>query len=180
MKILIFILIALAIIVGGFFAYRGYFKPKYIDVKGADSFDECVAQNNVIQAIYPAVCIDKTGKSFTQDIGNELEKVDLIKVDNPRPNALISSPLNITGQARGKWFFEASFPVKLFDSNDQLVAEGIAQAEGDWMTDNFVPFKLSLDFTIPSTSKGKLILQKDNPSGQKELDDSLIIPITFY
>lgn len=180
MKILTYILLFLVITFGLYFGYWKYFKPKYIDTKGVNNFQECVAQNNIVQSIYPPVCIDKSGKSFTQDVGNELEKNDLIQVDNPRPNTLISSPLNITGQARGKWYFEASFPVKLIDGNDQIIAEGIAQAQGNWMTDNFVPFKLSMDFIIPSTSKGKLILRKDNPSGLKELDDSLIIPITFY
>lgn len=180
MKILIYILIAIGILVGGYFVYHDYFKPKYIEIKSAGSFDECVAQNNIVQEIYPPVCIDKSGKSFTQDIGYELEKNDLIKVDIPRPNTLVSSPLEITGQARGKWYFEASFPIKLYDENNQIIAEGIAQAQGNWMTDDFVPFKATLNFTIPSTQKGKLVLQKDNPSGQKELDDSLIVPVTFY
>ena len=43
-------------------------------------------------------------------IGNELEKADMIRVDAPRPNQVIQSPLTVKGEARGAWFFEASFP----------------------------------------------------------------------
>ena len=41
----------------------------------------------------------------------ETETIDRIRVNNPRPNQTISSPLTVTGEARGSWYFEASFPV---------------------------------------------------------------------
>jgi len=56
---------------------------------------------------------------------------------------------------------------------------GIAQAEGEWMTTEFVPFKATLNFEKPSVKTGKLILKKDNPSGLSQNDDELVVPIKF-
>ncbi|MCX6785772.1 MAG: Gmad2 immunoglobulin-like domain-containing protein [Candidatus Komeilibacteria bacterium] len=106
-------------------------------------------------------------------------KADLIQVSYPVPNQIVASPLTITGQARGMWFFEASFPIELTDANGQTVASGLAQATSDWMTENFVPFTATLKFTKPQTSTGVLILKKDNPSGLPEHDDSLQIPVVL-
>ena len=47
------------------------------------------------------------------------------------------------------------------------------------MTKDFVPFKAELEFSLPSTETGVLILEKDNPSGLPENDDELRIPIRF-
>ena len=115
----------------------------------------------------------------TEDTGNELEKQNLIRVQKPRPNETIQSPLEIKGEARGHWFFEASFPVKLLDSEGQVLATGIAQALSDWMTEDFVLFEVKIEFQKPKTKKGLLILEKDNPSGLPENADELRIPVRF-
>lgn len=141
-------------------------------------FDSCVAAGNPVLESYPEQCV-ADGQTFTRDIGNELEKSDLIQVDAPRPGDSVTTPLTITGQARGYWFFEASFPVELLDPNGALLARGVAQAQGDWMTEDFVPFTATLTFTAPASGTGELILRKDNPSGLPENDDALQIPVTF-
>lgn len=115
------------------------------------------------------------------------DKSDLIKVNSPKPGDKISSPLVIEGEARGNWYFEASFPVKLFYGNDSeeiagaqvLIASGVAQAQGDWMTEDFVPFKAELNFINPQKWGGTLVLEKDNPSGLPENADELRIPVEF-
>ncbi|MCL5073894.1 MAG: Gmad2 immunoglobulin-like domain-containing protein [Actinobacteria bacterium] len=104
---------------------------------------------------------------------------DQIKVTKPTPNQLIQSPLIVEGEARGTWFFEATFPVKLLDANGNIIASNPAQAQGDWMTEGFVPFKVQLDFVRPATDTGVLILQKDNPSGLSENDAKIEIPVRF-
>lgn len=104
---------------------------------------------------------------------------DLIKNINIRPDALVKSPLKITGQARGCWYFEASFPIRISDSNGKELGLAVAQAQGEWMTENFVPFSITLNFSRPSTSTGFLVLHKDNPSGLPEHDDELRIPVRF-
>jgi hypothetical protein len=106
-------------------------------------------------------------------------KEDLIRVEIPRANEIIFSPLVIKGEARGFWFFEASFPIKLFDENGNLLATAIAQAKSDWMTEDFVPFEAELEFKTPETEKGILVLEKENPSGLPENADELRMPIIF-
>lgn len=102
-----------------------------------------------------------------------------IQVTNPQPNQVVTSPLTITGQARGTWYFEASFPVKLLDGNGNQIAIAPAQAQGDWMTENFVPFSVTLTFATPSTPAGTLVLEKDNPSGLPEHAAQITIPVQF-
>ena len=114
-----------------------------------------------------------------EDIGNELEKADLIRLSNPRPNQIIENPLFIKGEARGLWFFEASFPIKLFDENNFLLGLTVAQALGNWMTEDFVQFSATLPLAVSSTKKGVLILEKDNPSGLPENADELRVPVVF-
>ena len=126
-------------------------------------------------------------------VGNALEKKDLIVLNTPKANDVIKSPLVIEGQARGYWFFEASFPIVLTDWDGKIIAEHYAEAQGEparttdgvqsggWMTEDFVPFKSTLTFTAPAgnNKRGFLILKKDNPSGLPEHDDALEIPVTF-
>lgn len=106
---------------------------------------------------------------------------DLIIVTSPLPNSIISSTtITITGKARGTFYFEASFPVKLKDASGMVIAQGPAQAQSDWMTTDFVPFTISLTFPAqPAGSKGTLILTNDNPSGDPAKQKTLDIPITF-
>jgi len=47
------------------------------------------------------------------------------------------------------------------------------------MTEDFVPFSARLEFTKPVSETGAVVLQKDNPSGLPEHDESLVIPIRF-
>lgn len=145
------------------------------------NFEECVAAGNTVMESYPRQC--RHGEqTFVENIGNELDKANLIRISSPRPNQGISSPLTITGEARGNWFFEASFPVTLEDANGRTIAQGIATAQSDWMTTEFVPYEATLTFalnTVAKNSKGALVLHKDNPSGLPEHDDMLQVPVVF-
>ncbi len=175
----IIIIFLIIIVVLGVTAYFTMFKPGEAPVTDINSFEECVSAGYQVMESYPRQCKTPDGKTFTEDIGNELEKLDLIKIDNPRPNQIIESPLFIKGEARGNWYFEADFPVKLFDDNSFLLGVTPAQALGNWMTEDFVPFSTTLPFAVPSTPKGRLILEKDNPSGLPEYADELTVPVYF-
>jgi len=147
--------------------------------KKINNFEDCSQAGNPIMESYPRQCRDKAGNLFVEDIGNELEKSNLIKIINPRPNQTIATPLTIEGEARGSWFFEASFPIKLLDSSGTEIARGIAQAQSDWMTENFVPFTATLQFDVATETKGILILEKDNPSGLPQNADELRVPVVI-
>lgn len=114
------------------------------------------------------------------DINYPKNKTDLIVVVSPIKDSQISSPLSIAGRARGNWFFEGSFPLTLLDQDRNVIAEGHATAQGEWMTGDFVKFLGTLQFdNYIKGQKGILVLKKDNPSDLPENNDSLEIPIIF-
>lgn len=104
---------------------------------------------------------------------------DLIRVTTPAENEEIGSPLNVTGAARGMWFFEASFPVVLFDEAGKQIASAPAQALSEWMTTDFVPFQVKLIFSPPKSGRGTLVFFKDNPSGLPESAHEYRLPVRF-
>ena len=104
---------------------------------------------------------------------------DNIVVDLPKPGDLIQSPVTVTGRARGTWYFEASFPIMVLDSNGNVIGQGPAQAIGEWMTEDFVPFSTEIVFTGNPTGNGFLLIKNDNPSGLPQFDKSIKIPVTF-
>lgn len=105
---------------------------------------------------------------------------DLIVLESPRPGEQVESPLEVTGQARGSWYFEGDFPVVLTDWDGRIIAETYATAQGPWMTTDFVPFTATVAFDRPDYGDyGFLILRKDNPSDLPEHDDALEIRVRF-
>ena len=111
---------------------------------------------------------------------------DLIQISSPKSGEMVQSPLRVTGQARGTWYFEASFPVILTNWDGLIIAETYAQAQSDWMTEDFVRFESTINFTKPECptgadycKRGYLILQKDNPSGLPQHDAAIEIPVMF-
>lgn len=176
-------LIIVAIATAAYLTYRNQEEPiedQTPEPVTINSFEECAAAGNPIMESYPRQC-RAGGRTFVEEIPEPEEEdlSDLIVVDSLAANDAIASPLTITGQARGNWYFEASFPVRLLDAAGNELAIGIAQAQGDWMTTEFVPFTVTLTFTEPATGTGTLVLQKDNPSGLPENDNQLEIPVTF-
>lgn len=103
----------------------------------------------------------------------------LIHVLEPAPGARITSPLQVRGEARGSWYFEGSFGVKLVDSLGNVLDQSNAQAQGEWTTKEFVPFRAVLTFAPPGSDRGRLVLEKSNPSGLASRADSVVIPVRF-
>jgi len=143
------------------------------------SFEDCVAAGFPVEESYPRQCRTPDGQSFTEDIGNALEVADLIVVEAPRPGDAVASPLTVRGRARGGWYFEAQFPVGLEAADGAVLAGTVAMAEGNWMTEDFVPFSATLAFEAPAGTTGRLVLRRDNPSGLPENDAQLVVPVRF-
>ena len=109
-----------------------------------------------------------------------------IFIESPEKGMEISSPFIVSGVAKGLWYFEASFPVILTDWDGRIIAQVPAQAQGDWMTTDYVPFSAEIKFVKPENptnqeyaKRGFLIFKKDNPSGLPEHDDAREIPVVF-
>jgi hypothetical protein len=109
-----------------------------------------------------------------------------IRLSEPAPGETVTSPLTVSGEARGSWFFEGDFPVILTNWDGLIIAETYATAEGEWMTEEFVPFTAEVEFESPYSAgdpsfmqNGSLILQRANPSGLPENDAAHEIRIRF-
>lgn len=115
----------------------------------------------------------------TQQVVQQEDKKDSIVLDTPIAQSVVVSPLHLSGKARGMWYFEASFPITILDSNGKEIGSGHATAQSDWMTTDFVPFTADVEFSNPASKLGTLVLKKDNPSGDPSRDDSLVVPVFF-
>lgn len=147
------------------------------------SFEDCVRAGYPILESYPRQCKTPDDRTYAEEIQEKITysnaTSDNIVVDLPFPGSVTGKEFTITGKARGTWFFEASFPIEVLDKNGKSLVQTHAQAQGDWMTTEFVPFKAAI--TIPKTYTGKatLILKKDNPSGLPEKEASISFPFTI-
>ncbi len=201
MKIRIYLFLILIMVSGGisitlsiYLLLNGTFPSKEAEKTIVANFEECRRAGYPIMESYPEQCMTPDGRNFvsstitpsqseilptTNATTSSDELHDLIVVDSITPNTLIENPLRLSGKARGMWFFEASFPIELRDSDGNLLGQAIAQAQSDWMTTEFVSFNGILSWATSTTKSGVLLLKKDNPSGLPEHDRTLIIPVVF-
>src|SRR3989338_5413775 len=107
----------------------------------------------------------------------DLKQPDEVIVTMPKLNQVVNNPLIVEGQARGNWFFEASFPIELVDDQGNILGQSYVQAQSDWMTENFVLFKGEINYQAATATVGKLIFKNDNPSGLPENDKKIEIPV---
>jgi len=155
MKNIIFVLIALIIIFGAWLLYK---KPSV-----APTIDYTTVNNN----------------STTTTTTTGLTEGS-IAIDTPKANSTTTSPVALSGRARGNWFFEATAPVSLLDSTGKVLAQGVITATGDWMTTDYVPFTGSLTYTKPlATTTGFVLFMNDNPSGDPARSVSVKVPVVI-
>lgn len=156
-----------------------------------NSYAECVAAGYPILEIYPEQCRTPDGRTFTNPDSPPLTPAPTtgeftseggvpVTVDDWTEQP-VTSPLTLSGEVPGTWAFEASFPVQLVDAEGRVLGEAAAQLEGDWMTDEMVPFSVTVEFENPpsGSADGFLVLVKENASGMPEHDDTVRIPVTF-
>lgn len=170
-------LIILLVLVG---LFTKPYRPAPAEQAQITNFDECVAAGNPVMKSYPAKCA-AGDQVFTQGIAS-VDVSDSVRVSNIKEGNVISSPVTVKGEARGTWYFEASFPITVTDADGKVIGEGHAQAIGDWMTTEFVPFSGTITFNAASSTtsdRGYLIIRKDNPSGLPQNDASLKIAVVL-
>lgn len=145
------------------------------------TFSECASAGYPILASYPRQCKTPNGQTFTETTPTPTSDVsDLIRVTSPAAYETLSSPFTVIGEARGSWYFEGSFPIKLLAENGSVLATTTGAATGEWMTNDFTPFRATISFVAARAgATGTLVLQNDNPSGKPELARELRIPVKF-
>jgi len=105
---------------------------------------------------------------------------ELVSITSLTAGQTVTSPITIQGMAPGYRFFEATAPVSLTNWNGLIIEEGYITATEDWMTGAMVPFEGTLTYTVDpnrANDNGALILHKSNPSGMRENDAAVEIPI---
>lgn len=153
------------------------FQAKDKTPKLVTNFSECSQAGYPILESYPRRCVDKTGKSYTENISDkQLETKPII---NEPKKLEISSPIEIKGKARGNWFFEGQFPIEITDENGKILGQGSARSSGNWLTEDYITFSTKIVFSTSTTAKGFIILKKDNPSGLSENDVQEKIIVSF-
>ncbi|MDD3098212.1 MAG: Gmad2 immunoglobulin-like domain-containing protein [Candidatus Pacebacteria bacterium] len=100
-----------------------------------------------------------------------------IFVFSPQRDQEIGTPLKITGEAKGPWYFEAQFSAELYNNDNELLGTAILTAKDDWMTEDFVAFEGDLDFHGQITSSGVLRFLSANPSGLAENQKTFEVPV---
>ncbi len=176
-KKMLLVIFGITVLVVAYAVFMSFIQKR--NIPQVTNFEECVTAGNPIIESYPQKC-RYNDELFVKNIVSESEQADDIRIEIPSPNQIIETPLHITGEARGTWFFEGEFPVVLINRDGLIIAEGIATAQGEWMTEEFVPFTADINFDITEYGKiGTLILKKDNPSGLSENDDDIKIPVKF-
>lgn len=148
-----YIIAVIIIVVAGFFAFSGNQKSIVVEI--------------------PVQTPPAEEATTTKDISY------LIQVATPTPAMVATNPMEISGKARGFWFFEASFPAKIVDASGAELAAFSIETTDDWMTEEFVNFSVTVPFATSTTATGTLILHNSNPSGEAKYDEELLIPIQF-
>lgn len=178
-KIILFLIILIILII---WSVVFFYSAEEKNLDSIKSFEDCEKQGYPVKESYPRQCMTPDGRNFVEEVSEPIDQVPihpLIKVSSPQLGETITSPLVVQGEARGNWYFEASFPVTLEDTNGNVLVETFAQAQGEWMTTEFVPFETTLNFNSGSLKEGVIVLHKDNPSGLPENDDRYEIPVNF-
>lgn len=122
---------------------------------------------------------EQQGQENLDEENVEASIEDKITVNTPKINDEIASPVVVRGEARGTWFFEGSFPVKLLDQDGKELTHANATSTKSWMTEDFIPFEATLEFDPGKSTSGTIIIEKDNPSGLPENAGKLEIPVKF-
>ena len=99
---------------------------------------------------------------------------EIVYIANPGHNSSISTPLTVTGAARGYWYSSTgTFPVILANANGVIIAKGTAQALTTTATNDLVTYTANLIYSFqPSNSQGTLIIKS---GGAKDMTASMTV-----
>ncbi|MBP9711428.1 MAG: hypothetical protein KBD55_00105 [Candidatus Pacebacteria bacterium] len=175
------ILIVLAILGGAI--WLGFFNTKDSIVLNIQSFEDCANAGYPIMESHPRQCKTPDGRTYSEELPpppityTNTTKEYMI-IDTPTSGAVTGKEFKVSGQARA-FYFEGSFPVEILDKDGKRLFIGPAQALGEWMVDDLVPFEIMVKVPESYIGPATVVLHKDNPSDMRELDASVSFPITI-
>lgn len=109
---------------------------------------------------------------------NQESELPSINID---ANDIVKSPLKISVNSEGKWAgFEGELgTIELFDENDNTIGRCILSTTENWMVIGPVNYHCELEYNAGSPGNGRLLVQKNNPTGEEEFDKSFEIPVQY-
>ncbi|MES2668555.1 MAG: Gmad2 immunoglobulin-like domain-containing protein [Patescibacteria group bacterium] len=150
------------------------------------SFRDCASAGYPVMESYPRKCRTPDGRTYVEELPAPdptylNASADLIVIETPTPGSVTGKSFTVTGTARGGWYFEASFPIEVRDSEGDVIATGIGQpVDGaSWMTPEFVPFTAPIEIPESFIGEAVLVVMNDNPSGLPENARSVSFPFTI-
>lgn len=180
------ILVVIILIIIALLVWFGFFKTEENQYQNILSFEDCLNAGLPVMESNPRQCRTPDGRTYAEELPREEDKItytnaseDIITVESPLPGSVTGKEFLIVGEARGNWYFEASFPVTILDKDGNKLVETHAEAQSEWMTTNFVNYRA--DIVVPEAYIGEatVVLHKDNPSGLSENDASVSYPIVI-
>lgn len=127
-----------------------------------------------------SICVDDGDNMADGEILSE--RGDVIYLENIESGDILSVDDVIQGRAPSSWFFEGTFPVRIFDKKGDELAALFAVADGDWMQEGYIPFTLELHSNLIDLDEESIVVfqfEKDNPSGLDENADYAKITLTL-
>ncbi|CAN5152405.1 hypothetical protein BH10PSE1_BH10PSE1_02290 [soil metagenome] len=101
-----------------------------------------------------------------------------VSVTSPVMDAIVGSPLVVTGFAPSDWYFEAQFDAQLLAADGTVLAEAPARAQGDdWMSKASVPFTASLSYVSATAQAGTVVLTEDQTGEDLPPPRTVRIPV---
>jgi len=111
------------------------------------------------------------------------EKGVIIKLDNIKEGDTVEVGFEVKGSVTGSWFTEGVFPVRITEKEtNSVIITNTARADGEWETEDYVPFSFVIDAEIEEDGIYILRFDKANPSGVSDSYDyaSLTVNLKPY
>jgi|GEM_PF-5432867 len=113
---------------------------------------------------------EKTAAKAKETKNENINEQSVFRVDQPKPNETIESPVTVSGEAREA---NSTVTIRLRDNSGNILAES------ETLTDSKGKFNISLQFEKPAEQKqGKLeVFVRNAPGGSSA--NTVVIPVAF-
>lgn len=127
--------------------------------------------------------IHDSSPSGSIGVGDSYQYVNASKNDIfvtfPNPGGDVMSSVTVEGYARGSWYSEGVFPVEVKNVNGLTIGSGEGKANGEWITNDFVPFTAQIALRALYSGPAMVIISKGTQEVGAPSDASLSFPISI-
>ena len=108
----------------------------------------------------------------------------IVYTEKPKPDAKVSSPIALSGEAPAYWFFEGGAPVEVRDENGKVLGKGTVRwkpaAATSGVAVGMVPYAGKVKFKKPKTETGSVVIGMEREtSGARKSPEEVGIWVTF-